>query len=94
MTSLSWTRRHLPSPGRPWEMRRKGYKEINLRAMKILPRGGYLATCSCSHFMPDALFVQMLRQAAKDAGVELRQIEPGSRRRIIPFYGMCRRRIT
>ena len=34
----------------------RGYKEINLRAMKLLPRGGYLATCSCSHFMTDELF--------------------------------------
>lgn len=54
---------------------KKGYKEINLRAMKILPRGGYLATCSCSHFMPDELFIRMLRSAARDAGVELKQIE-------------------
>lgn len=53
----------------------KGYKEINLRAMKLLPRGGYFATCSCSHFMPDELFVKMLHAAAKDASVELRQIE-------------------
>ena len=53
----------------------KGYKEINYRAMKLLPRGGYLGTCSCSHFMPDELFVKMLRSAAFDAGVELRQIE-------------------
>ncbi len=53
----------------------KGYKEINLRAMKLLPRGGYLATASCSHFMPSELFVRMLRSAALDAGVELRQIE-------------------
>ena len=53
----------------------KGYKDINLRAMKLLPRGGYFATASCSHFMPDELFVKMLRSAAKDAGVELRQIE-------------------
>lgn len=53
----------------------KGYKEINLRALKLLPRGGYFATCSCSHFMPDELFVKMLRSAAKDASVELRQIE-------------------
>ncbi|MCD7882978.1 MAG: class I SAM-dependent rRNA methyltransferase [Lachnospiraceae bacterium] len=54
---------------------KKGYKEINLRAMKILPRGGYLATCSCSHFMPDELFIKMLHSAAADAGVQLRQIE-------------------
>ena len=53
----------------------KGYKEINLRAMRLLPRGGYLATASCSHFMPAARFERMLRSAAADAGVELRQIE-------------------
>lgn len=53
----------------------KGYKEINYRAMKLLPRGGYFATCSCSHFMPDYLFVRMLKDAARDAGVGLRQIE-------------------
>ncbi len=53
----------------------KGYKEINLKAMKILPRGGYLATCSCSHFMTAELFRKMLAEAAKDAGVQLRQIE-------------------
>lgn len=53
----------------------KGYKEINLRAMKLLPRGGYLATCSCSHFMTEDLFVDMLHKAARDACVELRQIE-------------------
>ncbi len=53
----------------------RGYKEINLKAMKLLPRGGYLATCSCSHFMTDELFRRMLHDAAKDAGVQLRQIE-------------------
>lgn len=53
----------------------RGYKEINLKAMKILPRGGYLATCSCSHFMTDELFRRMLKEAADDAGVSLRQIE-------------------
>ncbi len=53
----------------------RGYKEINYRAMKLLPRGGYLATCSCSHFMEDELFVKMLHSAAKDAAVSLRQIE-------------------
>ena len=52
-----------------------GYKEINYRAMRLLPRGGYLATCSCSHFATEALFRQMLREAAHDAGVQLRQIE-------------------
>ncbi len=53
----------------------RGYKEINLRAMKLLPRGGYLATCSCSHFMTDELFRTMLHAAATDAGVSLRQVE-------------------
>ena len=53
----------------------RGYKEINFRAMKLLPRGGYLATCSCSHFMENTHFLAMLQDAAKDAGVTLRQIE-------------------
>ena len=53
----------------------RGYKEINLKAMKLLPRGGYLATCSCSHFMTDELFRKMLHDAAADAEVSLRQIE-------------------
>lgn len=53
----------------------RGYKEINLRAMRLLPRGGYLATCSCSHFMRDELFRSMLKSAASDAHVSLRQIE-------------------
>ncbi len=53
----------------------RGYREINRRAMQLLPRGGYLATCSCSHFMPAARFEQMLCEAAGDANVSLRQIE-------------------
>jgi len=53
----------------------RGYKEINLKAMKLLPRGGYLATCSCSHFMTDELFRKVLASAAMDATVSLRQIE-------------------
>ena len=53
----------------------RGYKEINLKAMKLLPRGGYLATCSCSHFMTEPLFRRMLHDAAADAAVTLRQIE-------------------
>ena len=53
----------------------KGYKEINLKAMRLLPRGGYLATCSCSHFMTETHFRKMLHDAAADAGVGLRQIE-------------------
>lgn len=53
----------------------RGYKEINYRALRLLPRGGYFATASCSHFMPYVQFEKMLRSAAKDAGVELKQIE-------------------
>lgn len=52
-----------------------GYKEINYRAMRLLPRGGYLATCSCSHFATEEKFIAMLFDAARDAGVQLRQIE-------------------
>lgn len=53
----------------------KGYKEINYRAMKLLPRGGYLATCSCSHFMEAHRFEGVIQAAARDAGVQLKQIE-------------------
>ena len=57
------------------EAARRGYREINRRAMQLLPRGGYLATCSCSHFMTDELFRAMLADAAGDASASLRQIE-------------------
>lgn len=53
----------------------RGYRQINARAMKLLPRGGYLATCSCSHFMGSERFEDMLGKAARDAGVQLRQVE-------------------
>ena len=53
----------------------RGYKEINYRAMALLPRGGYLCTASCSHFMPMAQFERMLLEAARDAGRELREVE-------------------
>ena len=53
----------------------RGYREINARAMRLLPRGGYLATCSCSHFMTASLFRNVLHDASSDAGVSLRQIE-------------------
>ena len=52
-----------------------GYREINYRAMRLLPRGGYLATCSCSHFMESENFEYMLKNAAKDANVRLREVE-------------------
>ena len=53
----------------------RGYKEINYRAMRLLPRGGYLAAASCSHFASEAMFIKMLHAAAHDAGRQLRQIE-------------------
>jgi 23S rRNA (cytosine1962-C5)-methyltransferase len=43
--------------------------------MRLLPRGGYLATASCSHFMENELFIKMLNEAASDAGVTLKQVE-------------------
>ena len=54
---------------------KKGYREVNYRAMKALPRGGFLATCSCSHFMTTELFLEMLRAAALEAGVSLKIAE-------------------
>lgn len=53
----------------------RDYREINYRAMRLLPRGGYLATCSCSHFMESENFEYMLKNAAKDANVRLREVE-------------------
>ena len=53
----------------------KGYKEINLRGMKLVRPGGFLATCSCSHFMDQELFAKTVGQAAKDAHRRLRQVE-------------------
>ena len=53
----------------------KGYREINRRAMQLMKRGTYLVTCSCSHFMTETYFKQMIHNAAEDAGVGLRQIE-------------------
>ncbi len=54
---------------------RNGYRRINRDAMRLLKRGGYLATCSCSHFMPKEEFIRMICDAAKDAGVSVRIIE-------------------
>ncbi len=53
----------------------KGYREINLRGMKLIRDGGYLATCSCSHFMTPDLFTQTIAQAARQAHKRLRQVE-------------------
>ena len=53
----------------------KGYREINLRAMKLVKDGGFLATCSCSHFMTYELFTKTVGQAARSAHKRLRQVE-------------------
>ena len=53
----------------------KGYREINLRAMKLVKDGGYLATCSCSHFMDTELFTKTIGEAARNVHKRLRQIE-------------------
>lgn len=53
----------------------KGYREINLRGMKLVKNGGYLATCSCSHFMDPDLFAKTIREAAAGAHKRLRQVE-------------------
>ncbi len=53
----------------------KGYREINLRGLKLVRDGGYLATCSCSHFMEPELFAKTIREAAAGARKRLRQVE-------------------
>lgn len=53
----------------------KGYKQINLRALQLVRDGGYLATCSCSHFVDAALLAQTVRQAANNVRVRLRQVQ-------------------
>lgn len=56
----------------------KGYREINLRGMKLVKDGGFLATCSCSHFMEPELFAKTIREAAKGAHKRLRQVNFGT----------------
>ena len=53
----------------------KGYREINLRGMKLVEDGGFLATCSCSHFMEPELFAKTIKEAAKSAHKRLKQVE-------------------
>lgn len=53
----------------------RGYKELNLRCMKMTAPGGFLVSCSCSQFMTPELFLQMLREAAADAGRDVRLLE-------------------
>ena len=53
----------------------RGYKELNLRCMKLVEPGGFLVSCSCSQFMTPELFFSMLREAAHDAGRDARLLE-------------------
>jgi len=53
----------------------RGYKEINLRALKLLEPGGFLVTCSCSYHVSEALFLQILAEAANDAGKQIAVVE-------------------
>lgn len=53
----------------------RGYKDINLTAMKIVKSGGFLITCSCSHYMTNVLFEKMLQEAAKESGRVVRCVE-------------------
>ena len=53
----------------------KGYREINMKGLKLVKDGGYLATCSCSHFMTQELFTKTIKEAARSAHKRLRQVE-------------------
>ena len=53
----------------------KGYREINMKGLKLVKDGGYLATCSCSHFMTQELLAKTVKEAAKAAHKRLRQVE-------------------
>ena len=53
----------------------KGYREINMKGLKLVRNGGYLATCSCSHFMTQELFTKTVKEAAKAVHKRLRQVE-------------------
>ena len=84
----SWIRRHLPKSRSSIKNAVKGYREINIRGMKLVKDGGYLATCSCSHFMSFELFTQTLHQAARSAHKRAcARWSSAPRRRTIRFCG-------
>jgi 23S rRNA (cytosine1962-C5)-methyltransferase len=62
-----------------------GYKEINLRALKLLEPGGFLVTCSCSYNVSEAMFVEIVSDAAADAGVEVSLVEKRAQGRDHPI---------
>ena len=53
----------------------KGYREINMKGLKLVKNGGYLASCSCSHFMTQELLTKIIKEAAKAVHKRLRQVE-------------------
>lgn len=63
----------------------RGYKEINLRALRLLPPGGVLITCSCSYHVGEELFLEMLREAARDAGRQVQLVEKRTQGRDHPI---------
>ncbi|MDR3645074.1 MAG: class I SAM-dependent rRNA methyltransferase, partial [Clostridia bacterium] len=63
----------------------RGYKEINLRGMRLTRPGGFLVTCSCSHFMTPELFLKMLAEAARDVGVRAKVVEQRFQAKDHPF---------
>jgi 23S rRNA (cytosine1962-C5)-methyltransferase len=63
----------------------RGYKEINLRALRILKPGGVLITCSCSYHVIEELFLEMLMEAARDAGRQVQIIEKRTQGRDHPI---------
>ena len=75
LPELARDRKRLREEGGPFDHASKGYREINYAAMRLLPRGGYLATCSCSHFMTTELLKSAIADAAHQANVQLKQIE-------------------
>ncbi len=72
----------------------RGYREINYEALRLLPRGGYLATCSCSHFMTRDLLAKAVAEAAHRANVQLKQVEERQQDPTTPSSGASPRAIT
>ena len=66
----------------------KGYREINMKGLRLVKDGGYLATCSCSHFMTQELFTKTIKEAAQSVHKRLRQVEFRTQGRIIRYCGL------
>lgn len=66
----------------------KGYREINMKGLRLVKDGGYLATCSCSHFMTQELFTKTIKEAAQSVHKRLRQVEFRTQDRITRYCGL------